>query len=66
MLETRRNPLDGHILQEISEIAQIGLKWETPRIQHQPGCRISFKRGSESREADREGRGCGITLRKTI
>lgn len=49
MLVTRRNPLDGHILQEIPEIVQIGLKWETPGIQHQQSVG-SVSRGVQSQE----------------
>lgn len=44
VLETRRNPLDGHIVQEMPEIVQIGLEWKTPRIQQQQNI------GSVSRE----------------
>lgn len=53
MMETRRNPLDRNILQEIPEIVWIGLKWESHSIQHQQSVG-SVSREVRSQERQRE------------
>lgn len=50
MNETRRDPLYGGILQEIPEVVQIGLKWETHSLKHQQSVRLV------SEELQRQGR----------